>query len=394
MGAKKVKTEKKRRGNYGPWLRLLKRLIVVGLVIVAGFLVWSNWEKIAPEALLDWTEQQFGEGEEGEGFPRPMTGNVVVEMAEVNQHLVVLSDTTLRFFNGTAACVTERAHSFTTPSMHTAGKYVLLTEVGGDRLRLETRRETVLEKQLPNRRIYATDLLNNGTMAVILNSTSQSYLSEVQILDTKGNVKFTYQSNKYLLTDVALSPNGKQVAAVGTTAGNGVLKSVCLNITIANGAVKEYTGTDTLLHSVSFLSGNAITAMGDNAIWTITRGADEADMYSCDGYEPIGCTATSSLVAVALRRSGTTNEGALWLFDTHGNQIQNITYEGEFRTVSARGNKVLLLTDQLIYDIGTDGIKMTAESPLDCLRAVSYRGSPLLLTLNELTRIDEQMQKE
>lgn len=389
MSGKKTSTEKKRRGNYGPWLRLFKRLAIVAVLALAVFLVWSHWEKIAPEALLDWTEQHFGDAEEGDGFPRPITGNVVVEMAEVNQHLAVLSDTTLRFFNGTAACVTERTHSFTTPSMHTAGKYVLLTEVGGDRFRLETRRETVLEKQLTNRAIYATDLLSNGTVAVILNSTSQSYLSEIQVFNTKGNVKFTYQSNKYLLTDVALSPNGKQIAAVGTTAGNGVLKSVLLNITIANGDVKEYTGTDTLLHTVKFFSNGAITAVGDNTVWTVSRSAKEADILSCEGYEPIGCMSTSSMVAVALRRIGTTDEGAVWMFDTHGRQTQNITYEGEFRTISARGTNVLLLTDRFVYEIDGDGIAETNEAPPDCLRAVSYRGAPLLLTLNEFTRIED-----
>ncbi len=389
MSGKKTSTDKKRRGNYGPWLRLLKRLAVVAVVLLIGFLVWSNWEKIAPEALLDWTEQQFGEAETGEGFPRPITGNVVVDMAEVNQHLAVLSDTTLRFFNGTAACVTERAHSFAEPSMHTAGNYVLLTEVGGDRIRLETRRETVLEKQLTNRCIYATDLLSNGTTALILNSTSQSYLSEVQVLNAKGNVKFTYQSNKYLLTDVALSPNGKQLAVVGTTAGNGTLRSVVLTITLSNGNVKEYTGTDTLLHSVTFFSNGTVMAIGDNAIWSVTRGADEPDIYSCDGYEPVGYTATSSLAIVALRRVGTTDTGAVWMFDTHGNQVQNATYEGTFCTVSARGTDVLLLTDRYMYEMETEGVRNTYEVPLDSLRAVSYRGSPLLLTLSEFTRIEK-----
>ena len=196
MSNKATDNERKRRGNYGPWLRFLKRVTVVAVIVVVGFLVWRNWEKVAPEALLDWTEQHFGETETGDGFPRPVTGNVICEMTEVNQHLAVLSDTTLRFFNGTAACVTERAHSFSTPSMHTAGKYVLLTEVGGERIRLETRRDTVLEKQFSNRCIYATDLLSNGTVALILNSASQSYLSEVQVINAKGDVKFTYQSSQ------------------------------------------------------------------------------------------------------------------------------------------------------------------------------------------------------
>ncbi len=388
MSAKKTTADNKRRSNYAPWWRLFKRLTILAVIAVGVVLLWKNWDRIAPEALLDWTEQQFGDAEQGEGFPTALNGNEVIDMAEVNQHLAVLSDTTLRFYNGTAACVAERSHSFSKPTMHTAGKYTLLTEVGGGRFRLDTRRETVLEKELENRCIYAADLLSNGTTALILNNTSQSYVSEVAVLNIRGNIQYTYQSSKYLLTDVALSPNGKQLAAVGTTSHDGKLKSVLLVVTLSNNKVSEYTGTDVLLHNVTFFSGGSVIALGDTEIWALPNGADKVETHSCEGYEPVGYTASASLVGVAMRHIGATDNGVVWVFDSRGRYTQSVDYQGSFRTLSARGGNILLLTNAAAYTICTTGLETTYEVPLDCLQAVTYRGTPLLLTLNELRRME------
>lgn len=390
MSGKRTNTDSsQRRGsrsNYRPWLRLIKRLSIVALVLLVGFLVWNNWEKIAPEAILDWTDQQFGDAQSGEGFPCSISGNTVVEMAEVNQHLAVLSDTTLRFYNANAACVAERTHSFSQPTMHTAGKYVLLTELGGSRIRLETRRETVLGLTLENRSIYAADLLSNGTMALILNSASQSYVSEIQVLNSKGTEQFTYKSNKYLLTDVSLSPGGRQLAAVGTTADNGVLKSVLLVITLSSSEVEEYTGTDVLLHTVTFFSGDAILAVGDREIWSLK--GNQVEKTVCEGLEPVGYTSTSSLSGVALRRAGATDEGEVWVFNAKADRIQTMEYNGTYRSVSGRGSKILLLTNEQLYEVNTAGVQAQYEVPSDSLLATTYRGSPLLLTLSEFKRTE------
>ncbi len=391
MSKKKTDSDtrtRNRHSNYRPWLRLFKRLAVLCAVLLIGFLLWRNWEKIAPEALLDWTEQQFGDVEAGEGFPCGVAGNSVIAMSEVNQHLAVLSDTSLRFYNASAACVAERAHSFTDPYLCTAGKYVLLAEIGGSRIRWDTRRETVGELELENRKIHAADLLSNGTVALVLNSTSQSYLSEITVMTIQGKTEFSYQSSKYLLTDVSLSPDGRKLAVLGTTAENGVLKSSLLVITLSSGEVKEYTGTDVLLHTVHYYSSGCILAVGDCEIWSLSSAGSQPEIISCDGYEPVGYAVTSSLFGVALRRSGSTDSGELWLFNTGGKRMSVSSYTGAYRSLSAKGTTALLLTDQTMYETKLNGSETQYKAPSDSLKAVLYRGSPLLLTLSELKRAE------
>ena len=216
------------RTNYLPWLKLLIRLLIIGVTALVVILLVNNWRKIAPLSFIDWYDQVSGTVEKGQEYPYTLDGNAVIDMAEVSPHLVVLDESSIRFFTEDAACVVERSHPFADPTLHTAGPYALLTEVGGSRIQLETRRETVLRTEIKNRKIYAGDLAADGTMAFVLNSSSQSYLSEIRVLNAKGESLFEYQSSKYLLNDIALSPDRKKVAVTGTTAEDGLLKSVVL----------------------------------------------------------------------------------------------------------------------------------------------------------------------
>ena len=387
--AEKTKKRRSGRTNYRPWIRLVIRLAIIAMVVLCIFLVWKNWRKIAPEALLDWTDQVFGDAEKGEGYPRKITGSAVKDLEEVNQHLVVLSDTTLRFFNNDAACMVERVHSFSNPTMKTAGKFVLLTEQGGNRIRLDTRRETILEKTFEDRRIiYSGDLLSNGSTALILNATSQSYTSEMMVLNVKGDTLYTYKSKKYLLTDVSLSADGDKVAVIGTSANNGVLRSVLLVITMSTKEIKEYTGTDILLHNVEFFDNDTLFALSDREIWTLSVGADQPTKTQCEGVVPVGVDASDRFSAVVLRREGTTDEGEIWMYDSSGKRLYTLPCVGEVRSIKVQGDTVITLTDSALYVMETGGLKKTYAVPVDCLMAVSYQGEPMILTLNELKRAE------
>ena len=390
MSEKRTADENKKRRsgrtNYLPWIRLVIRLAIIAAVVFCLFLIWSNWAKIAPESLLDWTDRTFGDAETGEGFPRKITGNTVRDIDQVNHHLVVLSDTSLRFFDEKAACMVERMHSFSDPTMQSAGKFVLLTEQGGSRFRLDTRRETVLEKTLENRRIYAGALLSNGTTAFVLNATSQSYTSELAVYNVKGDMLYSYKSNKYLLTDVALSADGETVAAIGTSANNGVLRSVLLVMTMDTKAIKEYTGTDVLLHNVTYLGGDTVFVLGDREIWTLGKGSEQPQKTRCDGFAPVGFDSSDTLAAVALRRDGSTADGEIWTYDASGKRLSTVPCVGELRSVEVQNDTVSVLTGNALYTLDKSGLKTTDEVPSDCLMAAQYQGEPIILTLNEMKR--------
>ena len=287
---------------------------------------------------------------------------------------------------GTARDQWENADPFSNPVLNAAGNYVLTTELGGSRFRLETRRDTVLDQTLDNRKIYGTDLVSDGTVALILNSPSQSYLSELRVIGADGKERFSYASSRFLFTDVALSANGRQLAAVGTTAENGVLQSVLSVFSLPSGTMTEHTGSQVLLHRVSFLSGGAVLAVGDEEVWSLRAGADQPDVFACNGLTPVGSAVAGNLAGVALSHDGSTEGGTVWVFGGNGDRTREVPFEGAFRSLTA-DRSLLLLSDTGLYTLAADGSATQTDVPSDALCAVEYGGSPLLLTLSDLRRL-------
>lgn len=376
------------KNQYRPWLRLFVRLFIVIAALFVGFLIWNNWDRIAPEAILDWAEARFGDAQVGGGFPVATEGNAVLAMDEINQHLVTLTDTSLQFYNSSASRVFTRNHSFSDPTLHTAGRYALITEVGGSRFRLDTRRETVLSMELENRKIYASCVLSSGMVGVVTDSGSQSYLCEIRVYNRNGKPVFTYQSRKYLLTNISLASNGKGIAAVGTTAEGGTLKSVLLIFKFSDAEPTEYSGSDLLLYDVNYFSSGAVLAVGDKEIWVLPARSNEIEKIALDGFEPVGYSATPTLSGLILQRSGSTGDGYVWTIDGSGTVWKSEKLDGNFRSASCQSSQVLVLTESNLYSFGKAGLQSQMHTPTDSLLVTEYRNAPLLLTLSELQRID------
>lgn len=376
------------KNQYRPWLRLFVRLLIVAAVLLVGFLVWNNWDTLAPEAVLDWAEARFGDAQIGTGFPVAVEGNAVLAMSEVNQHLVTLTDTSLQFYNSSASRVITRNHSFSNPTLQTAGRYALITEVGSSRFRLDTRRETVLSMELENRKIYASCVLSSGMVGVITDSASQSYLCEIRVYNRNGKSIFTYQSRKYLLTNISLASNGKGIAAVGTTAEGGMLKSVLLMFDFSDTEPTEYSGSDLLLYDVNYFSSGAVLVVGDKEIWILPNRGNAVEKIALDGFEPVGYSATPTLSGLVLQRSGSNGDGYIWTIDGSGAVWKSEQLVGNFRSVSCQSSRILVLTESHLYSFGKTGLQSEASTPTDSLLVTEYRDSPLLLTLSELQRVD------
>ncbi len=376
------------KNQYLPWLRLFVRLLIVVAVLLVGFLIWNNWDRIAPEAVLDWAEARFGDAQVGSGFPVAIEGNSVLAMSEVNQHLVTLTDTSLQFYNSSASRVVTRNHPFSDPTLHTAGRYALITEVGGSRFRLETRRETVLSMELENRKIYASCVLSSGMVGVVTDSASQSYLCEIRVYDRRGKSVFTYQCRKYMLTNISLATNGKGVAAVGITAEGGMLKSVLLMFNFSDTEPVEYSGSNLLLYDVNYYSSGAVLAVGDKEIWILPARGNAVEKIPLDGFEPIGYSASTTLSSLVLQRSGSTGDSYVWTIDGSGTVWKSEQMKGNFRSVSCQSTQILVLTESHLYNFAKSELSNEVYTPSDSLLVTEYRDRPLLLTLSELQRVE------
>ena len=372
------------RRRRSPFRQLLKRLLIVAVVLGVLFVLWNNWEAVAPESVLDWVDIQLGNGEEGEGYPYTLGGGTVVGIGQTGNYLAVLSDSSLQFFNGKAGCVEQRPNTLSDPLLQLAGQYALITELGGSRFRVESRRETELEIALENRKIYASDLLSSGMVAVATDAASQSYLSHILVYNKSGKLVHEYKSGKYLITNLSLSPDGKGLAAIGTTTEGGALKSVVLLWNFSSDTPTEHATTEQLFYNISYL-GNAVLVVGDSEYWVI-HGKD-VTRTAYEGMEPIGFASSRKSAGLIMRRSGSTGNGEVWLLNDRGKQVKTLPFAGNFRSVSCRDTELVLLADSTVFVVSEGERNIQINTPTDTLSAVQYGDTVMLLTLRDLQQI-------
>lgn len=372
------------RRRRSPAKRFFVRLLIVAGVLMLLVLLWNNWEKVAPESVLDWAQVQFGEAQAGNGYPIPFTGSSVTGMGQMGNYLAVLTDSSLQFFNASAGCMVQRPNTLNAPVLQTAGQYALVTELGGNRLRLETRRETVLELSLKNRKIYGSDVLPSGMVAVASDSASQSYVSQIQVYNKAGKLIYEYKTGKYLITSLSLMPGGKGLAAIGTAAEGGAMKCVLLIFDFSSPTPTEYSDTEQMLYNVTCL-GDAVLALGDEEYWVLA--SSSLERHAHEGMQPIGYAASRKAAGLVMQRSGSTGSGEVWLLNSKGERIKTHPFAGSFRKADCRESDFLLLTDSDLFLITENEGNVQINTPSDTLLATQYKESILLLTLSDLQQM-------
>lgn len=380
----------KKRKHRHPILRAVFRLLLVAGILAAGFAVWKNWDKLAPEALLDWIDIKLDGADKGDGFPYAISGDTVVEMGTAKNNLVLLTDTSVLFINEKGGEVARRSHAYARPLLKTAGSYALAAERGGGRYQLETRRETVLTGKLEGRNILAAALQKDGLFALATDTASQSYQSELDVFDRKGNVVFSWKSPRLLLTDVALSPDGVHLATVGVTAEAGNMRSTLLvfDLTQKNADPVEYTGDGLMLYGVTCFSGGTVAAVGDTEIWVVKPGGTLFEKHSYDGLEPNGYAFGDSSAGIVLHHSGASEGGRLMVVNASGDVAYTAEFTGVFRDLAPSGSGFWLLTSAALHHAGPAGLDGQAEVEPDGRMVLEYNQTPMVLGLTALTPAD------
>lgn len=376
----------RRRPRSAVWL-LLFRLLMVSALVLMGFLVWKNWDTLAPSELLDWIDQKVTGGEGGSGFPVSISGNTVVALSPVKSGAGILTDTSLLLIDANGAETMRRSHTYARPLLKTSGDYMLLAELGGTRFQLETRKETIFSGTTDNA-IRSAAVSPDGLVAVVTAST-KSYLSELLIFDKAGKEIFHWYSAELMAADVALRRDGKQVAVIGLSTEKGAMKSTLLVLDVKTGEkdpIASYSGTEVMLFDVSFLTDGRVAAVGDTAAWLFSPDKENpaCATVSFEDRELLGYAVGENGLAVALRHYGTREDGELLMVDAAGTITGTQPFEGDFRHLAADGKAFYLLTASHLYRAEAGAFTDKKEIPSDGLMVSSLKGDALVLGLTAL----------
>ncbi|MCI8553379.1 MAG: hypothetical protein HFJ80_00335 [Clostridiales bacterium] len=372
----------KRRRKKRTARRVAVRLLLLLVLLGGAFLIYRSWDTLAPEALLDWADEQLG-GKKGGGYPVDITGSTVVSMQGMGDRLVVTTDTALTIYNDNGGQLVSRSHGFTNPLTRVNGDYILIAEQDGVRLRLETRRGTVLELETEGR-IISASVGSNGSIAVSTKS-SQGYLSEVVVYNRKGERLYRRRFSDLVIA-TALAPDGKTFAVARISAQEGALKSILTVYHIKKtDLVAQYESEDLLLMDIAYFPGGTLLAVGDTSLWVVKPGGALDQKQTFTDSQILGYAIGRDGAGVVYRRHGSTSGGELMAVSPAGDVLFRQNFSDDFRAIAPAEDGLLLLTSDRLHRYDIKGTDTAVEIPRDGLKVAPLGKKAVVLGLSALT---------
>ncbi len=360
----------------------LLRLTVVLLIAIGLVVAWHNWDTLAPDKL--WAKLQDSLSGSAGTYPVDVSGSHIKRLVRSGNYTVTLGDSYLIYRDDKGGEVTRFSCTYSSPLLRHAGRYILLAEQEGQRLQLITRSGVITQADttLP---IISAAVNKKGQFAV-LTQGPQGYTVQVTVYNRQGDILYTRSRNQ-LATEVALSPDGKQVALLSVQAVDGSLHTTA-DVFALNSAetasLCSYTAKDSLLYRLQFLRDGWLAAVGENGTVMLDTADGLSTVFAPTDKRLLGYAAAEEHLALALRPYGDTGGGQVQIITKQGEALQTVDFSGEFRQLSYSGRQYLLLTDREAVEITATGTVRRATVEADSQQAVISGNKAVVLGLNVL----------
>lgn len=248
---------------------MLKAIGIV-FVSVAVLLVILNWNYLTSEQFANWFNYEFLGKSYGDGYPVRIVGTNVKSqnMMLVNDSvLTYCSDTAILTLNSTAGEIMNEQHSFTTPSLKTAGDYMIVSSTAAKSYKILTSNSVVCTGTT-DAKIFDADISSNGRYALL--TETDGYFSKFTAYLSDNREKYNYSfADSYAYT-LSLNKDGTKAVVAALNSENGLSTAILYILDFNESAYEaKYVFEDDYIYDVCYLDNNNILAVGANSTYFI-----------------------------------------------------------------------------------------------------------------------------
>ena len=257
--------------------RNLGIFLAVVLVIFAGVFVWLN---LGESGLKTYVSNVLKNIVSTNHYPISQPTGKVISTGELGNYLLLLDDGGLYVYSSKGNEMLSHEHQYSNPVVSAAGKRYLLYDRGGKKLQVGDLFDNVQESSF-EQNIQMAAISDSGNYVVV--TADDSYANRVTVYNSNGEELWRWFSPQNL-TAVALSPNGKVVAASSITAENGTLISTVQLLRIDEDTIRgqQVLSSEVVAH-LSFLDNGTVHAVTANQVVALDTSANLLGSYSFGG---------------------------------------------------------------------------------------------------------------
>ncbi|MBQ7799081.1 MAG: hypothetical protein IJ370_01175 [Oscillospiraceae bacterium] len=259
--------------------RTIRRICIVVILLALVVAVIINRENLTPEAISNWLSGTISANSSEEGFPVSLPSGETVSLVGVGDNVALTTQTNTYFYSARGKELRSFQHSCKGVQAKAAGDNLLLYSVGGNSVLVETKTKNVASLEAKNK-IITGEISKNGRFAIA--TESDVYTSEMTVYDKAGNAVFKWTPSGSVIASLALSEDGRSVAAATVSTEGGVLVTgVHLFETGRSEALFSYKIRDEIAVSLS-VHKNRVRVITDSSVTDIDSNGELIERLGFD----------------------------------------------------------------------------------------------------------------
>ena len=260
--------------------RTARRICIVVILLALVVAIIVNRDNLTPDAISNWLSGSLSAEGSEEGFPVNLPSGETVSLMGVSENVALTTQTNVYFYSPRGREIRSLQHSCKGVQTKAGGDNLLLYSVGGNKILVETKTKNMVSAETENK-IITGEISRNGRFAIA--TESDVYTSEMTVYDKAGNAVFKWTPSGSVITSLALSEDGRRVAAATVFTEGGVLMTgVHLFETGKSEALFSYRLKDEIAVSLE-VNKNSVRVISSSAVTDISEKGELLQSLSFGG---------------------------------------------------------------------------------------------------------------
>ncbi|MBQ1183077.1 MAG: hypothetical protein IIX60_01370, partial [Clostridia bacterium] len=263
-GLELVNGSRKRRKR----VRIITLSIVAAIILTVLIISW-----ITPTGLIEYIQNEYAATGKGE-FPVSVYSSNPEYFGCHDDIITLTNNTFFEVYNTNGKLLQAVSHGMSNPQLEVSEARFLLYDRERYSISIFNYSNELHTAEFENT-IITADIGRNGSYAVV--TSSELYKNSVYVYNKDNELKFTWNSANYYVTDVAVSDNGKKIAVCLLNSNAGSFESFVYILDFKSVTPKEKYSFNDIVSSVSNY-GDYIFANGFDRAYSIKWDGGQTDL--------------------------------------------------------------------------------------------------------------------